>query len=120
MRDTLVLRVLKLISWLPLSIGRIKGRFFGWLLYKFNAQPARITKINLALCYPEMNAKAINTLCARRMKHLAQAVFETPLVWRKGNPWVTSKVVSIRGLELFEAAIADERGTILIRALIHI
>ncbi len=106
MRDTLVLRVLKLISWLPLSIGRIKGRFFGWLLYKFNAQPARITKINLALCYPEMNAKAINTLCARRMKHLAQAVFETPLVWRKGNPWVTSKVVSIRGLELFEAAIA--------------
>ena len=44
MRDTLVLRVLKLISWLPLSIGRIKGRFFGWLLYSFNAQPARITK----------------------------------------------------------------------------
>ena len=114
MRDTLVLRVLKLISWLPLSIGRIKGRFFGWLLYSFNAQPARITKLNLALCYPEMNAKAINTLCARRMKHLAQAVFETPLVWRKGNPWVTSKVVSIRGLELFEAAIAHERGTILI------
>ena len=92
MRDTLVLRVLKLISWLPLSIGRIKGRFFGWLLYKFNAQPARITKINLALCYPEMSTIDAKKLCKKRMKHLAQTIFETPKVWRKGNPWVTQHI----------------------------
>lgn len=48
------------------------------------------------------------------MKHLAQTIFETPKVWRKGNPWVTQNIVSIKGLALFEAAIADSRGTILV------
>ena len=114
MRNTLILRALKIVSWLPLSISRIKGGFFGWILYTCNAQPARVAKVNLALCYPAMDAKAVNQLCAQRMKHLAQAIFETPAVWRKGNPWITNNIVAIRGLDLFEEAIADSRGTILI------
>ena len=114
MRNTLILWLLKLISWLPLGIARLKGLFFGWLLYAINAQPARITKLNLALCYPEMSTIDAKKLCKKRMKHLAQTIFETPKVWRKGNPWVTQNIVSINGLALFEAAIADSRGTILV------
>jgi KDO2-lipid IV(A) lauroyltransferase len=114
MRNTLILWLLKLISWLPLGIARMKGLFFGWLLYVINAQPARITRLNLALCYPEMSSAEIKKLCKKRMQHLAQTIFETPKVWRKGNPWVTQNIVSIKGLELFEAAIADSAGTILV------
>lgn len=114
MRNTLILWLLKLISWLPLGIARMKGLFVGWLLYVINAQPARITRLNLALCYPEMSSAEIKKLCKKRMQHLAQTIFETPKVWRKGNPWVTQNIVSIKGLELFEAAIADSAGTILV------
>lgn len=78
------------------------------------AQPSRIARINLSLCYPHLSDDEIKQICDKRMSHLAQAVLETPKVWRKGNPWVSKKVVAVKGLDLFEQAIADDRGTILV------
>ena len=110
MRNTLILWLLKLISWLPLGIARLIGLFVGWLLYVINAQPARITRLNLALCYPEMSsAEMPKSFAKNECSILPKQFFETPKVWRKGNPWVTQNIVSIKGLELFEAAIADSR-----------
>lgn len=78
------------------------------------AQPSRIARINLSLCYPHLSDDEIKKICDKRMSHLAQAVLETPKVWRKGIPWVSKKVVAVKGLDLFEQAIADDRGTILV------
>ncbi len=78
------------------------------------AQPSRIARINLSLCYPHLSDDEIKQICEKRMSHLAQAVLETPKVWRKGNPWVSKKVMAVKGLDLFEQAIANDRGTILV------
>lgn len=114
MRNILVLWLLKLVSILPLGIARIKGAWLGRLLTIIRAQPSRIARINLSLCYPHLSDDEVKWICNMRMRHLAQAVLETPKVWRKGNPWVSKKVVAVKGLGLFEQAIADDRGTILI------
>ena len=114
MRNILILLLLRLVSLLPLSIARIKGAWLGRLLTVIGAQPSRIARINLSLCYPHLSDDEIKQICDKRMSHLAQAVLETPKVWRKGIPWVSKKVVAVKGLDLFEQAIADDRGTILV------
>ena len=114
MRNKLILCVLKSISWLPLSVARVVGKVLGALIAILNLQPFRTAKINLALCYPEMSKQDIKRLSAKRMSHLAQALFETPKVWRAGNAGVEEKILAIKGLELFETSLLEGLGTILV------
>lgn len=114
MRNKLILCVLKSISWLPLPVARVVGKVLGALIVILNLQPLRTAKINLALCYPEMPKQDIKRLSAKRMSHLAQALFETPKVWRAGNAGVEEKILAIKGLELFETSLLEGLGTILV------
>ena len=114
MRNKLILCVLKSISWLPLPVARVVGKVLGALIVILNLQPLRTAKINLALCYPEMSKQDIKQLSAKRMSHLAQALFETPKVWRAGNDGVGDKILAITGLELFETSLLEGLGTILV------
>jgi KDO2-lipid IV(A) lauroyltransferase len=114
MRNKLILCILKSISWLPLPVARVVGKALGALIVILNLQPFRTAKINLALCYPEMSKQDIKQLSAKRMSHLAQALFETPKVWRAGNDGVGDKILAIRGLELFETSLLEGLGTILV------
>ena len=114
MRNKLILCILKSISWLPLPVARVVGKVLGALIVILNLQPLRTAKINLALCYPEMSKQDIKRLSAKRMSHLAQALFETPKVWRAGNVGVGEKILAIKGLELFETLLLEGLGTILV------
>lgn len=114
MRNTLILYFLKGIAWLPLTVGRALGKVLGEVIVILNLQPARIAKINLSLCYPEMSKKEIKCLSAKRMTHLAQALFETPKVWRAGNAGLERKILAVKGLELFEESLSEGLGTILV------
>ena len=114
MRNKLILCILKSISWLPLPVARVVGKALGALIVILNLQPLRTAKINLALCYPEMSKQDIKQLSAKRMSHLAQALFETPKVWRAGNDGVGDKILAITGLELFETSLLEGLGTILV------
>ncbi|MBT5795814.1 MAG: lysophospholipid acyltransferase family protein [Porticoccaceae bacterium] len=114
MRNKLILCILKSISWLPLPVARVVGKALGALIVILNLQPLRTAKINLALCYPEMSKQDIKRLSAKRMSHLAQALFETPKVWRAGNVGVGEKILAIKGLELFETLLLEGLGTILV------
>ena len=114
MRNKLILCILKSISWLPLPVARVVGKALGALIVILNLQPFRTAKINLALCYPEMSKQDIKQLSAKRMSHLAQALFETPKVWRAGNVGVGEKILAIKGLELFETSLLEGLGTILV------
>ena len=105
---------LKLLSWLPLLASRALGRFLGRLIIWLNLQPIRVARINLALCYPQLSAEDVETLSRERMLHLGQALCETPRLWHKGNPWLDTKIIAIEGQEHLQAALANDRGTILI------
>ena len=95
-------------------MGRLLGRTIGRIIYLFQLTPARISRINLQLCYPQFSASEIEALVKKRMLHLGQAFVEMPRVWSKSSAWLESKIVAVEGAELFEAAMRDPRGTILI------
>lgn len=106
--------MLQLFGWFPLSVGRLVGRAIGRVIYLLNLGPVLISRINLRLCYPQMSPQEIESLCKKRMLQLGQAFVETPRVWTKPSAWLESKIVAVEGMEYFQAAMADKRGTILI------
>ena len=106
--------MLQLFGWFPLSVGRLLGRAIGRVIYLLNLGPVSISRINLRLCYPQMSPQEIESLCKKRMLQFGQAFVETPRVWTKPSAWLESKIVAVQGMEYFQAAMADKRGTILI------
>ncbi len=114
MKNKVLLFVLQFFGWLPLSAGRLLGRTIGRVIYRLQLSPVLVSRINVRLCYPQMTAQQIESLCKKRMLQLGQAFVETPRVWSKPNAWLESKIVAVEGLELFQTAMADKRGTILI------
>ena len=114
MKNKALLFVLQLFGWFPLSVGRLLGRAIGHLIYFLKLGPVLVSRINLRLCYPQLSAPEIESLCKKRMLQFGQAFVETPRVWSKPSKWLESKIVAVEGLEFFQAAMDDKRGTILI------
>ena len=103
-----------MFGWVPLAFGRLLGRFIGRVIYLLNLTPVLVSRINLQLCYPQLSVSEIEALVKKRMLHLGQAFVEMPRVWSKSSAWLENKIVAVEGAELFEAAMQDPRGTILI------
>lgn len=114
LKSNITLIFLKLLSWLPLTVSRRLGKFFGYMIIWLDLQPIRVARINLALCYPQLSAEQIETIGRGRMLHLGQALCETPRLWRKGNPWLGNKIIKVEGLDYLQSALANEHGTILL------
>lgn len=114
MKNKALLFVLQLFGWFPLSVGRLLGRAIGRVIYLLQLGPVLVSRINLRLCYPQMSAQQIERLCKKRMLQLGQAFVETPRVWRKPSTWLERKIIAVEGMALFQAAMDDKRGTILI------
>ena len=114
MKNKLLLLTLRGFGLLPLAVGRAVGRTIGRLIYVLGIGPVRVARINLRLCYPEMSESQREALCKGRMLEFGQAFVETPRVWSKSSTWLQNKIVGVEGTALFEAAVADPRGTLLV------
>ena len=67
LKNKALLSLLKLFGWFPLSVGRLFGRAIGRAIYRFNLGPVLVSRINLRLCYPQLSAQEIESLCKNRM-----------------------------------------------------
>ena len=114
MKNRAILLLLQMFGWVPLAFGRLLGRFIGRVIYWLNQTPVLVSRINLQLCYPQLSVSEIEALVKKRMLHLGQAFVEMPRVWSKPSTWLERKIVAVEGEELFEAAMQNPRGTILI------
>jgi KDO2-lipid IV(A) lauroyltransferase len=114
MRSTIALSLLKIISLLPLGLARFFGYIMGVIMTTFAASAFKITQQNLAHCFPEKSPQTNKALAKARMKHLGQAFFETPGLWRRPSNWLQSKILAVEGESYLKDAIANDRGTILL------
>ncbi|MGD8908270.1 MAG: lysophospholipid acyltransferase family protein [Chromatiales bacterium] len=64
------------LPWLH-GIGRMLGLFF-WLIPN---RERRTTRINLALCFPELNASQREAMCRRTLQQLGCSLMELSAVW---------------------------------------
>ncbi|BCO31970.1 lipid A biosynthesis lauroyltransferase [Thiohalobacter sp. COW1] len=100
---------------LPWPLQRALGRGLGRLLYRLARERRRIARINLELCFPELDARARAVLLRQHFQSLGLGVIETAMSW-----WTPAQRLAgryrLEGLEHLQAALARGRGVILLSA----
>jgi KDO2-lipid IV(A) lauroyltransferase len=108
----MLLGFLWLIGQLPVRVNQAVGWCFGWLLFYLAPSRKRIAEINIALCFPELDAKAQAKIVHEVIMSCGYSFAETAMgLW--GQVDKMRNRYSITGLEHIEKAQAEGKGVLL-------
>jgi KDO2-lipid IV(A) lauroyltransferase len=100
------------VARLPVRVFHALGLALGWLFWITGSRKRRIVETNLALVRPELDGTARARLARACVRQTGIALVEAFCIWT--NPQrALAQVREVRGIELFEAALAARRGLIL-------
>jgi KDO2-lipid IV(A) lauroyltransferase len=109
------LGLLRLLALLPYALIVGLGRVLGVVLRHLPIRFVRTARRNIELCLPELSPAEREQLLDRHFESLGIALLEIPLAW-----WITprrlAKIVRFEGVEHLHAALAKQRGVILLTA----
>lgn len=81
MKARLVLGAIRACAWLPLPLAHALGAALGWLLWLLPNSAARVSRTNLALCYPEWSRRQRNRLARRSLQEAGKTFTELGAMW---------------------------------------
>lgn len=110
----LVVAMMQLLAFLPLSLGRSLGSLLGVLNYRLNTRMATTTRANIRLCYPQLDAEKQEHLIKASLKETCSSAAETSAVWLRESEWVFDKILKVHNQALLDDALASGQGLILI------
>lgn len=99
---------------LPLRMVHQLGNVLGWLMNLLPSDARRITRTNLALCFPEMSDQDRSQLAEQSLKETAKAALELGKVWMTPMDVMMALVVRTEGAELLETALKAGKGVIVV------
>lgn len=106
---------LRLANRLPLPVQLTLGRWLGTLLYLCLPARRHVVKVNVALCFPELNPAEQRHLIREIFRNNGIGIFETAMAW-----WTPSEVfhdrVIFKGREHLDRALEQNKGVILLGA----
>lgn len=109
-----LLALIRLTALLSIESQRALGRAIGALLWRLDLEPVRITRINLASCFPEMPAPARERLVRASIEHTADLLMEAGMVFHWSRPRWESLAIRVNGEALITAAQQDGRGVLIL------
>ncbi|MBE9564544.1 MAG: LpxL/LpxP family Kdo(2)-lipid IV(A) lauroyl/palmitoleoyl acyltransferase [Proteobacteria bacterium] len=105
--------LLRLIATLPLPLINKIGAALGMLIYRVVPSRRRAARINLKQAFPNYNDDKITLLCKQSFISMGISFLEMGAAWFK-NPNELKKVCSIEGRQHLDAAMAKNKGVILL------
>lgn len=108
----LITFMLRALARAPLSTQRWLGRQIGNAMLRWDKRSAHICRRNIALCYPELDAEAQETLCRQSLQHTGMAFSELGACYY----WPAEKLracISSEDDAVLHEAIAENKGVIL-------
>jgi KDO2-lipid IV(A) lauroyltransferase len=114
MKDHLAPAVFKLLALLPLGVLRSLGSLMGGLLWVINSRAAKITRVNVALCFPELSPSEQSALAHKSLRETAKTAMEAGAIWRNSWPWLQGKIVAMEGDEILRAKLAEGKGVLVL------
>ncbi|MDD5240993.1 MAG: lipid A biosynthesis acyltransferase [Sulfuricella sp.] len=91
-----------LLHFLPLGLLARLGEGFGLLLYLLGRERRRVARINLRLCFPELQDEEREKLVRRHFRAFGRSVLERGILWWSPKSRV-QRLVHIEGLEHWQA-----------------
>ena len=114
MKARLVVLLLRIASWLPLSLSRAIGRGLGTLLWWSGGSPRRVTERNILLAYPTMGPSDRRALAKRSLQSTGELAAEMGFVWNRSWDTVRGRIVEIVGEEAVLESLAAGRGAVML------
>ena len=106
--------LLRIISWFPLSVAHGLGRQVGGVFNSYSNELSRITRRNIELCFPELNAQQIDELTRESLMQTGMAFIECGALWLWPVQRVLNHIRQVTGRDLIEAAMKEGNGVILV------
>lgn len=106
--------IFHIVAALPLPIARFFGSFLGLLLSRFDNRERRVASTNIALCFAHLNPSEHRKLVRQTLQENAKTLFEIPRIYKLGGEYAIGLIKDVAGIELYQQAIADKRGVILL------
>lgn len=97
---------------LPLRLAQALGAGIGTLVRLVGLREARVSRRNLELCFPALDAQAREALLRDSLRETGRTLMETARCWTRPTPDNLRLVRAVEGAELFDAALASGRGVI--------
>ncbi len=107
------LGILRLSTYLPYAWILSLGRSLGWLGFYLVPERRRITRTNIRLAFPELDAKTQRRIVKESFYSITLAIFESALSWW-GSDKKLKSLYRIEGLEHLHAAMHAGKGVILL------
>jgi len=104
--------LMSLIGRLPLRWLHAMGAALGALALRFDNREARVTRRNLELCLPELDAAARRLLLADALREAGRTLTETCRLWTRPQPENLRLIRAVENEALFRAALGSGRGLI--------
>ena len=108
-----LLGLLRLVTLLPYRGALCTGRLLGRLIYLVSSRRRHIVDINLAHCFADKNLQERNRIKRECFQNIGISLVEMAICWW----WKDEKLAPLlefRGREHLDAALADDRGVILL------
>lgn len=113
MRERLAVVLYRAIALLPLSMVRMLGAVFGLALWLGGGREAAVTRANLAHCFVDRSLRDRRRLARRSLLETGRSGVE--LIKILAQPFErTARCVSVRNGELFDTALRDNRGLLVL------
>ena len=109
----LLIALIWLLHWLPLSLQARVGSAFGGLLYWAVVPRRKVALTNLRLCFPALSETERRRLARRNFALIGRSMLERGLAWW-ASPQRLRRLVRIEGLERLNALRAEGRPVILL------
>lgn len=113
LRWLLVAAAARALTWLPVDAALATGEALGVLAHRVAGRRRHIADVNLALCFPDLDAGERAALVARTFRSTGIAVAETALAWLSSSARLDGRV-TFSGLE--HLRVQDGRGVLLFGA----
>lgn len=105
--------LLALQALLPLKLAHAIGAATGTLFQYFPHNYATALKINLSMCFPELNQEQQQRLIHKIYPELGKTVWETGAIMSWSPERLRRKIVAVEGKELMDQALQAGRGVII-------
>jgi KDO2-lipid IV(A) lauroyltransferase len=113
MRSRLIAWLLRTCAALPLPLAHAVGTLIGWGLILIPNELRRISRINIPLCLPELDAAQQRRLLRASLIESGKTMSEAGALWLWPAPRVLALVKAVNGEEHLRAALAAGKGAIL-------
>ena len=114
MKDHLAPLIFKLLALLPLGALRGLGSAIGLSMWLLNGRAAKVTRENIALCFPELSPVEQARLARQSLQETAKTAMEAGAIWRHSSAWLQSNIVALEGDDILRAKLAEGKGVLVL------